>query len=161
MNGSRRRHVGAELRLSLQQPDGRHRATLPRHRLARWIRLALAGAAAEITVRVVDADEGRRLNREFRGKDYATNVLTFDYAREPLVVADLVLCAPIVEDEARAAGVPLEHHYAHLVIHGTLHALGHDHQQARQARRMELLETRLLAELAIPDPYRPPGHPAR
>ena len=125
------------------------------------MRLALAGAAAEITVRVVDADEGRRLNREFRGKDYATNVLTFDYAREPVVVADLVLCAPVVEDEARAAGVALEHHYAHLVIHGTLHALGHDHQQARQARRMESLETRLLAELAIPDPYRPPGHPAR
>ncbi len=144
--------MDAEWRLSLQMPDGRHRALLARHRVRRWLRLALAGPA-EITVRVVDADEGRRLNLEFRGKDYATNVLTFDYEREPVVVADIVLCAPVVEDEATAAGVPLSDHYAHLVIHGALHAIGHDHQKPREARAMEGLETRLLAQLGISDPY--------
>ena len=88
------------LQLSLQMPDGRHRAQLPRHKVARWIRAALA-TPAEIAVRVVGEDEGRALNRDYRGKDYATNVLTFDYAREPVVHADLVLCAPVVEREAR------------------------------------------------------------
>jgi probable rRNA maturation factor len=143
------------VRLSLQMPDGRHRAVLPRHRVLRWLRLALQQAAqpAEFTVRVVDADEARALNCQFRGKDYATNVLTFDYQREPTVVADLVLCAAVVEAEAAAAGLPLGHHYAHLVIHGALHALGHDHQRAREARRMENLETSLLALLGIADPY--------
>ena len=90
------------LQLSLQMPDGRHRAHLARHRVARWIRAALA-LPGEIAVRIVDEEEGRRLNREFRGKDYATNVLTFNYSYEPVVAADLVLCAPVVEREAHAA----------------------------------------------------------
>jgi probable rRNA maturation factor len=81
------------LQLSLQMPDGRHRTQLARHRVVRWVRAALA-LPGEIAVRIVDEDEGRRLNREFRGKDYATNVLTFNYAYEPVVAADLVLCAP-------------------------------------------------------------------
>jgi probable rRNA maturation factor len=144
---------GADLlQLSLQQPDGRHRGVLSRHRVRRWIALAL-NQPAEITVRVVDASEGRRLNREFRSKDYATNVLTFDYAREPVVVADIVLCAEVVEREAAQQGIHLHDHYAHLLIHGTLHALGHDHQRAREARLMEGLETQLLAQIGIADPY--------
>ena len=141
------------LQLSLQQPDGRHRAVLSRHRVRRWIALAL-NQPAEITVRVVDAHEGRRLNHEFRSKDYATNVLTFDYAREPVVVADIVLCAEVIEREATEQRIRLRDHYAHLLVHGTLHALGHDHQKAREARLMEGLETQLLAQIGIADPYR-------
>lgn len=144
------------LSLSLQQPDGRHRAHLPRHRVRRWLSLALTGPA-EITVRVVDETEGLRLNASFRRQDHATNVLTFDYAREPVVVADLILCAPVVQRESEALGIPLAHHYAHLVIHGALHALGHDHLKSREARRMEALETALLARLGIADPYRGQG----
>ena len=140
------------LQLSLQFADARHRVLLPRHRVARWIRAALEGDA-QLAVRIVDADEGRRLNREFRGKDYATNVLTFDYQREPLVVADLVLCAPVLEAEAKAAGIGLEAHYAHLLVHGTLHAHGHDHQRAREARAMEACETAILRRLGFDDPY--------
>jgi probable rRNA maturation factor len=141
------------LQLSLQFADPRHRAHLPRHRVARWIRAALE-APAQIAVRIVDADEGRRLNREFRRKDYATNVLTFDYEREPVVVADLVLCAPVIEAEARAAGVPIAAHYAHLLVHGTLHAQGYDHERARDARVMEARESSLLQALGFADPYR-------
>ena len=142
-----------ELRLSLQFADARHRALLPRHFVARCLRAAL-GAPGQLTVRIVDADEGRSLNRDYRGKDYATNVLTFDYAHEPLVLADLVLCAPVLEAEAAAAGTPLKDHYAHLLVHGALHAQGWDHERARDARRMEAHETAVLAGLGVPDPYR-------
>jgi probable rRNA maturation factor len=141
------------LRLSLQMPDSRHRQFLPRHRVARCLSLALSGPA-EITVRVVDAQEGRRLNQDFRGKDKPTNVLTFDYAREPVVVADIVLCSDVVEEEAEALGIPIADHYAHLLVHGCLHALGYDHQKVREAQRMERLETELLARIGVPDPYR-------
>ena len=141
------------LQLSLQMPDGRHREVLARHRVARWVRAALE-LPGEITVRVVDEDEGRRLNREFRGKDYATNVLTFDYAVEPQVQADLVLCAPVVEREARAARRPLQAHYAHLLVHGTLHAQGFDHEgSAAEAQAMEARESALLGALGFDDPY--------
>lgn len=143
-----------ELSLSLQFADSRHRAVLPRHRVARWVRAALLGAPAEITVRIVDAEEGRALNREFRSKDYATNVLTFDYTREPVVVADLVLCAPVVEAEARDQNVPLQAHYAHLLVHGTLHAQGHDHEQDAEAEAMEAEEARVLEALGFANPYR-------
>ena len=131
-----------------------HRAALPRHRVARWIRQALA-APGEITVRVVDAEEGRRLNREFRGKDDATNVLTFDYARAPVVLADLVLCAPVLAREAQEQGKPLAAHYAHLLVHGTLHAQGWEHEtSAADARAMEAHEVQILAALGFADPYR-------
>ena len=143
----------AELRLSLQQPDGRHRQLLARHKVARWIRAALA-APAEITLRIVDEAEGRALNRDFRAQNHATNVLTFDYQREPMVVADLVLCAPVVVREAREQGKALEAHYAHLVVHGTLHAQGWDHQRAAAARAMESREVEILRALGWPDPYR-------
>ena len=143
----------AELRLSLQQPDGRHRTTLARHKVARWIRAALA-APAEITLRIVDEAEGRALNRDFRAQDHATNVLTFDYQREPLVQADLVLCAPVVESEAREQGKPLDAHYAHLLVHGALHAQGWDHETSRaDAQAMEALERDILAACGVPDPY--------
>ena len=143
----------AELRLSLQQPDGRHRTTLARHKVARWIRAALA-APAEITLRIVDEAEGRALNRDFRAQDHATNVLTFDYQREPMVVADLVICAPVVAREAREQGKALEAHYAHLVVHGTLHAQGWDHQRVADAREMEAREAEILRAMGWPDPYR-------
>jgi probable rRNA maturation factor len=140
------------LKLSLQQPDPRHRKTLARHRVTRWLRSALE-SPAEITVRVVGESEGRALNREFRGKDYATNVLTFDYTREPVVTADLVLCAPVVSREAREQGKSLQAHYAHLLVHGALHAQGYDHERARDAKVMEVRERELLAALGYADPY--------
>jgi len=131
----------------------RHRAALPRHRVARCIRHALE-APGEITVRIVGAEEGRTLNREYRQKDYATNVLTFDYADEPVVMADLVLCAPVVEAEAAANGKELLAHYAHLLVHGTLHAQGWDHEtSAEDADEMEAYETAIMEELGFADPY--------
>lgn len=141
-----------DLSLSLQFADASHRSALPRHKVARWMRAALE-APAEIAVRIVDADEGQALNRDYRGRDYATNVLTFDYAREPVVHADLVLCAPVVEREAREAGRTLEAHYAHLLVHGTLHAQGYDHEKPRDAKVMERREVEILAALGFPDPY--------
>ncbi len=141
-----------DLLLALQFADASHRAVLPRHRVARWIRAALE-APAEIAVRIVDAEEGQALNRDYRGKDYATNVLTFDYAREPVVHADLVLCAPVVEREAHEQGKTLEAHYAHLLVHGTLHAQGYDHERARDAKVMEAREREILAALGFDDPY--------
>lgn len=139
--------------LSLQFADVSHRAQLPRHKVARWIRAALR-MPGEMTVRIVGAEEGQALNRDFRGRDYATNVLTFDYQHKPVVHADLVLCAPVVEAEARAGKLTLEAHYAHLLVHGTLHAQGFDHEEDDQAREMEALETAILAKLGIDDPYR-------
>ncbi len=140
------------LQLSLQFADPRHRALLPRHRVARWVRAALA-APGQITVRIVDAEEGRALNRGYRGKDYATNVLTFDYERAPLVLADLVLCAPVVEAEARAQRIPIEAHYAHLLVHGTLHAQGFEHDHDADAAVMEARESEVLRGLGLDDPY--------
>jgi probable rRNA maturation factor len=148
-----KRPTSAELRLSLQQPDGRHRDTLTRAKVARWLRAALS-VPGEITLRIVGEDEGRALNQGFRGRDYATNVLTFDYQRLPVVVADLVLCAPVVAREARAQRKPLEAHYCHLIVHGALHAQGFDHEHATDARRMEAREVELLAALGFADPYR-------
>jgi probable rRNA maturation factor len=141
-----------ELRLSLQQPDGRHRATLTRARVARWVRAALT-APGQITVRIVDEDEGRTLNRSYREQDHATNVLTFDYQRAPVVVADVVLCAAVVAREARAQRKNLEAHYAHLIVHGTLHAQGFDHGRAADAKAMQAREIELLAALGFADPY--------
>ena len=140
------------LSLSLQFADPRHREHLPRHKVARWIRAALE-LPGEITVRIVDAEEGQTLNREYREKDYATNVLTFDYSQDPVVCADLVLCAPVVEDEARREGKDLAAHYAHLLVHGTLHAQGFDHEVEDEALAMEAREREVLAALGFPDPY--------
>lgn len=141
------------LQLSLQFADPAHRALLPRHRVARWVRAALA-LPGQITVRIVGADEGQTLNRDYRGKDYATNVLTFDYEHAPVVVADLILCAPVVAQEARAARIDLAAHYAHLLVHGALHAQGFDHEADDEAAVMEARESAILLGLGLPDPYR-------
>jgi probable rRNA maturation factor len=143
------------LQLSLQFADATHRAQLPRHRVQRWVRAALE-APGQITVRIVGEDEGRALNRDYRQKDYATNVLTFDYSHEPVVSADLILCAPVVAREASDLGIPLEAHYAHLLVHGTLHAQGYDHETGDDdAQAMEARESEILRGLGFSDPYRP------
>jgi probable rRNA maturation factor len=146
-----------ELTLSLQfarfDSVAEHRAALPRQKVARWIRHAL-DADGEITVRIVDAEEGQALNRDYRQKDYATNVLTFDYETDPVVMADLVLCAPVVAKEAAKQGKSLQQHYAHLLVHGTLHAQGWDHETSEQdAEEMEAREVEILTALGFPNPY--------
>lgn len=131
-----------------------HRAALPRHLVRRWLRHALE-RPAELTVRIVGTEEARALNRDYRGKDYATNVLTFDYAAEPVVLADLVLCAPVLEREAAEQGKTLQQHCAHLLVHGCLHAQGWEHEtSAADAEAMEARETQILAGLGFADPYR-------
>ena len=140
------------LRLSLQFADTSHRALLARHRVQRWLRASLE-APAELTVRIVGADEGQALNRQFRRRDYATNVLTFHYQQRPVVLADLVLCAPVVEREAREQGIDLAAHYAHLLVHGALHAQGMDHQRRGEAKAMQAREAQVLAVLGFADPY--------
>ncbi len=143
----------SELQLSLQFADPACRADLPRHRVARWLRAAL-GAPGQITVRIVGEEEGLALNRDYRGQDHATNVLTFDYERTPVVVADLVLCAPVVAREALEQGLALADHYAHLLVHGALHAQGHDHLDDAEALVMEARESEIMRSLGLPDPYR-------
>ncbi|MGC9162838.1 MAG: rRNA maturation RNase YbeY [Thiomonas sp.] len=155
------------LRLSVQFADPRHRALLPRALLLRWVRAALrvgpeptqAEAAwhrptepHQVTLRLVDAQEGRALNLAYRGKGHATNVLTFDYGHWP-VQADVVLCCPVVEREAVQQGKPLLAHYAHLVVHGMLHAQGWDHQTEHEAQQMEHQEIQVLERLGFADPY--------
>ena len=124
-----------------------------RSRIRRWVRASCA-APAEVTVRFVDADEGRMLNHEYRGKDYPTNVLSFPYAREPVVLGDLVVCPPVVLREAGEQGKAPLAHFAHLIVHGMLHLQGHDHETgAADADRMEALEREIMAALGFPDPY--------
>ena len=142
-----------ELALTLQFRDARHRALLPRHRVARWIRAAL-GLPARLAVRVVGEVEGRALNRDFRGRDYATNVLTFVYDPGQPLAGDIVLCAPVVAREARQQGKTLPAHYAHLLVHGFLHLQGFAHDTTGDAEQMESLETAVMAALGFPDPYR-------
>ncbi|MFC0398293.1 rRNA maturation RNase YbeY [Paraburkholderia rhizosphaerae] len=148
-----------KLSLNLQFPAAKawpeHKALLPRASVASWIKAALF-ADAQLTVRFVDADEGRTLNRTYRGKDYATNVLTFAYAEseDDPVSGDLILCCPVVEKEAAEQRKPLAAHYAHLLVHGTLHAQGYDHENDADAQEMEAIETQVLAGLGFPDPYR-------
>ena len=132
----------------------------------RWVAAALHGAqhdgTAELSIRIVDGREGRRLNHRYRRKDYATNVLSFPADLPPGIelplLGDLVICAPVVAREAAEQGKPARDHWAHLTVHGVLHLLGHDHVEAAEARRMEALEIRVLADLGIPNPYEPaPG----
>ena len=126
----------------------------------RWLRAAEPGAA-RVTVRIVDEDEGRELNRDYRGKDYATNVLTFAYGEGedmPLpeglpLMGDLVLCRQVVEREAAEQGKPLDAHYAHLSVHGMLHLQGFDHEDDAEADQMEAQERQILADLGFADPY--------
>src|SRR5690606_7725390 len=136
---------------------------LPRWRLRRWVQRSLDVAgdtlpglhAAAITLRLVGRDEGRELNRQYRGRDYATNVLTFEYGMDPegTLAGDIVLCLPVLEREAQEQGKTLLHHAAHLTAHGVLHALGHVHLDAAEARDIEALETRILSYFGISDHY--------
>lgn len=125
----------------------------------RWITAVLADRreSAEVSIRIVDEGEGATLNRTWRNKDYATNVLSFPAELPPEIksslLGDLVICAPVVTREAEAQGKRLEAHWAHLVVHGTLHLLGFDHEEEAEAQQMEALETAILAGLGYPDPY--------
>lgn len=147
-----------QLKLSLQFPAAKafpdHKAAVSRAHVASWIKAALF-ADAELTVRLVDADEGRLLNRTYRSKDYATNVLTFAYAEseDDPVSGDLVLCCPVIEREAAEQGKALLAHYAHMIVHGTLHAQGYDHEDDEEAQEMEAIETQILGRLGFADPY--------
>jgi probable rRNA maturation factor len=124
-------------------------------KLKGWARAALE-TQGKITIRVVGAAEGRKLNRSFRNKDYATNVLSFPYSEAPdPVQGDIVLCAPVIRKEAASQGKTLDAHFAHLTVHGVLHLRGYDHEKPRAARAMETLETSILAQLGYPDPYAP------
>ena len=139
--------------LSLSVQYASNDAELPRRpAIRRWVRAALLGDAT-VVVRFVDAIEGRALNAEYRGKDYATNVLTFVYDDENPRAGDVVLCAPVVRKEAAAQGKPLADHHAHLVVHGMLHLQGFDHERHADAALMEARETSILATLGLPDPY--------
>ena len=124
--------------------------------LRRWAAAALAHHA-QATLRIVDETEGRAFNRDFRGKDYATNVLTFAYGTDPdsgALGGDIVLCAPVVAREAREQRKPLDAHYAHLVVHGMLHLQGYDHEDEIAAATMEAVESFIMLRLGYPDPYR-------
>lgn len=118
----------------------------------RWARAALAGGGV-VTIRLVDADEGQTLNRDYRGKDYATNVLSFPYETTPRVIGDLVICPNVVAREAGEQNKPLAAHYAHLTVHGMLHLQGRDHDNDDEAQVMEDEERKILAALGFPDPY--------
>jgi probable rRNA maturation factor len=159
-----------KLSLSVQYPDPRLKDSLPRATLRRWVQAALF-APASITLRFVDHIEGQTLNRDYRGKDYATNVLTFDYndggegdggggggggeggPDDHPTQADIVLCTDVLLKEAQEQGKTLQAHCAHLVVHGVLHAQGYDHEDDAEAEEMESIETEILAKLGIDNPY--------
>jgi len=144
-----------KLTLSVQYADPRLKESVPRPQIRRWIQAALF-APAELTIRFVDAEEGRTLNREYREKDYATNVLTFAYTEDEdaeVTQADIILCTDVLEKEALEQNKPLLDHAAHLIVHGVLHAQGYDHEDEEEATEMETLETDILAGLGFADPY--------
>lgn len=145
-----------KLTLSVQYADPRLKQTVARPQLRRWAQAALFAPAA-LTIRFVDADEGRSLNREYRGKDYATNVLTFAYGadllQQDVTQADIVLCTDVLQREAAEQAIPVEAHAAHLVVHGVLHAQGYDHENDAEAAEMEQLEADILSALGLPNPY--------
>jgi probable rRNA maturation factor len=147
-----------KLSLSVQYPDARLEPLVTRQKLRRWVQASLLGPA-ELNIRFVDAEEGRALNREYRGKDYATNVLTFAYNEgaeldddEP-TEADIILCTDVLQREADEQKKTVEEHAAHLVVHGVLHAQGFDHEHDKDAEEMEELERDILEVLGFPDPY--------
>lgn len=140
--------------LSLSVQYATNAAQLPtRQQFRRWVSVAQE-RDVQMALRIVDEIEGRALNQAYRGKDYATNVLTFVYDDTEPLYGDVVICAPVVEREARQQGKDLRAHYAHLTLHAVLHLQGYDHEKARDAARMEARETALMAKLRYPDPYR-------
>jgi probable rRNA maturation factor len=150
--------VKNKLTLSVQYPDARLKEVITRAAIRKWIQAALF-APAELTIRFVDAAEGRELNKQYRGKDYATNVLTFAYNEgeeldeDAPTQADIILCTDVLEKEAAEQKKSVEEHTAHLIVHGVLHAQGYDHEDDEEAAEMEGIETELLAELGYADPY--------
>jgi probable rRNA maturation factor len=144
-------------RLSLSVQYATEQPGVPvRSRLRAFAQAALE-RPLEVTLRVVDEAEGRRLNRDFRGKDYPTNVLTFVYADGDRLAGDIVLCAPVITAEARSRHEEPQAHYAHLVVHGMLHLQGYDHEHEDQAAAMEARETEIVTKLGYPDPYALPS----
>jgi len=147
-----------KLTLSVQYADDRLAESITRPMIRKWVKAALL-APAEFTIRFVDAEEGQSLNREYRGKDYATNVLTFAYnegeeiADDEPTRADIILCTDVLQREAAEQKKSVEEHTAHLIVHGVLHAQGYDHEDDEEAAEMESLETELLATLGYPNPY--------
>ena len=161
--------AGAPVGLTLAVQYATEAPELPRWRLRRWVKRAVEYTAAEeaelmdtprfmhaeLTLRLVDADEGLALNSSYRQREYATNVLTFEYGvdAEGTASGDIVLCMPVLHREAAEQDKPVLAHAAHLTVHGVLHALGYDHIEEEDASDMEALETRILAGLGVPDPY--------
>lgn len=123
-------------------------------RIRQWARAALT-SDARVTIRIVGQAEGRLLNRSYRNRDYATNVLTFVFRDAPPFEGDIALCAPVITREARAQRKTVAAHYAHMVVHGLLHLQGYDHENDKDAAAMERRERTLLARFGYPDPYRP------
>lgn len=152
--------IAADIEVAVSYGCGRRGVPAPAS-FACWVRAALASQRRRglVSIRLVDEDEGRALNRDYRHRDYATNVLSFPAdplpkgVKGPRLLGDLVLCAPVVAREAREQGKRPADHFAHLTVHGTLHLLGHDHMEPAEAERMEALEIRILAGLGIADPY--------
>jgi probable rRNA maturation factor len=144
-----------KLSLSVQFADPRLRDIIPRPQVRRWVQAALL-APAELTIRFVDAEEGRALNRDYRAKDYATNVLTFAYTEDDdsaVTQADIILCTDVLQREAVEQGKTLEAHTAHLVVHGVMHAQGYDHETDAEAAEMEGIEIEVLGRLGMENPY--------
>jgi probable rRNA maturation factor len=146
------------LDLDVQYPDTRLEATITPELVERWVRATLLGPA-ELTIRFVDSAEGQTLNRDYRGKDYATNVLTFAYnegeelAEDEPTQADIILCTDVLQREASEQKKTVEEHAAHLVVHGVLHAQGYDHEHDEEAEEMEQFERDIMEMLGYPDPY--------
>ena len=130
--------------------DSEHIPTASQFR--KWAKAAIS-VDTEVTIRIVDAEEGKMLNNTYRGKDYATNVLTFPLTEDPHLMGDIIICAPVVATEAMAQGKSLEAHYAHLTVHGILHLHGYDHEVEAQAELMESVETAIVTKLGYPSPY--------
>jgi len=140
-------------KLSLSVQFASEATDLPnRNQLRKWVKATLR-VDTEATIRIVDETEGRELNKAYRGKDYATNVLTFPLTEEPHLMGDIIICAPVVIQEAQEQNKPIEAHFAHLTVHGTLHLHGYDHITDAQAGLMESIEVTTLQKLGYPNPY--------
>jgi probable rRNA maturation factor len=154
---SRSKAAAPDLQFSLQAGSRMNLDSLPlsRPRMRRLMLAALPAScqSADITLRIVGLSEGKALNTQFRQKNYATNILTFDYSPPPNIHADLVICLPVALKEARAQKKAADHHLAHLLVHGMLHACGLDHDIDAEAQAMEALETSILRRFRIPNPY--------
>lgn len=150
---SRKASIRLHLHFASQAEEQRWPISRPRMRRLIAASLPSRCTSAEFTIAAVSDAQGRKMNLRFRGKDYATNILTFGYEPVPMARADLVLCPAVIRREAREQGKRYEQHLMHLLVHGVLHACGWDHMQAKQARQMEALEVAILRRFRVPDPY--------